>query len=91
MLRKLSFASGLWVMAIALGPQIATAASIPPQTTLGEIDGGLVQQAQERYQYGRYFGYYNRCQYRKRDCLRRYAWGSRRYRLCLYWQGCRFR
>jgi hypothetical protein len=96
MLRRLALAAGLCVMAVALSPQIATAASVSPQTLwlgTGDTDGALVQQAQERkrYEYGRFFGYYNRCQYRARECRRRYAWGSTRYRLCLYWQGCRFR
>jgi hypothetical protein len=98
MLTKLSLAGGLWV-AIAVGAATAASPVSAPQTLLQEgagFDEALVHPAQsgyrnEKYQYGRFWGYYSRCHYRRRECARRWGWGTRRYRTCLYWQACRFR
>lgn len=98
MLSKLSLAAGLWAAA-AMGAAMAASPVSAPQTLLQEIaefEEALVHQAQsgyrrEKYQYGRFWGYYSRCHYRRRECARRWGWGTTRYRTCLYWQACRFR
>ena len=92
--RKLLLAAGL-LAAIVLGPVAASASSAPRSLLPGaaELDGGLVHQVQggERYQYGRFGGYYSRCHYRRRECARRWGWGTWRYRRCVHLQLCRVR
>ena len=98
MLRKLSFSAALLV-AIALSPSMAASPTSAPQSLLpgtGAFEDGLVHQVQEgyrneKYQYGRFGGYYSRCHYRRRECARRWGWGTWRYRRCVHWLLCRAR
>jgi hypothetical protein len=98
MLSKFSLAAGLWV-AITTGLAMAASPVSAPQILPDEgakRGDALVHQSQsgyrrEKYQYGRFWGYYSRCHYRRRECARRWGRGTRRYRTCLYWQFCRFR
>ena len=99
MLRKLSFSAALLV-AVALSPTMAAPLTSAPQGLLpglAEFEDGLVHQAQgegyrnEKYQYGRFGGYYSRCHYRRRECARRWGWGTWRYRRCVLSQLCRAR
>ena len=98
MLRKLLFSVGLLVV-IALSPSMAASPAIAPQSLLpdvAEFEGALVHRAQEgyrgeKYQYGRFGGYYSRCHYRRRECARRWGWGTWRYRRCVHSQLCRAR
>ena len=98
MLGKLSLAAGLWVV-VALSTSMAASPTSAPQSLLlgdGAFEDALVHQVQEgyrneRYQYGRFGGYYSRCHYRRRECARRWGRGSARYRSCMHWQACRAR
>jgi hypothetical protein len=98
MIKKLSVAAGLWI-AVALSTSMAASPTSAPQSLLpntAEFDGALVHQTQEgyrneKYQYGRFGGYYSRCHYRRRECARRWGWGTWRYRRCVHSQLCRAR
>lgn len=99
MLGRFLLALGVCAMALAASPSMAAPAANAPQSLVAgaaAFDGLLVHRAQygyrsERYQYGRFWGYYSRCHYRRRECARRWGWGTWRYRRCVHWQVCRAR
>jgi hypothetical protein len=97
--RRLLLAVGL-LATVALSPSMAASPTSAPQSLLpgmAEFEDALVHQVQgegyrtEKYQYGRFGGYYSRCHYRRRECTRRWGRGTARYRACMHWQLCRAR
>jgi hypothetical protein len=96
MQRKLLLASALLLGGMVVSTQFAGAASVPSQTLLlqaEQTESGLVHQAQEkgRRPLGKVGGYYSRCYYWRRECARRWGWGSRRYRSCVALHFCTLR
>jgi hypothetical protein len=78
MIRKIAIGGGLaFVMAMALAPLGAAAATIGPHSkaVAGE---GLVQQIQG----GRY------CRFIRRECAERWGWRTRGFYICLERRGC---
>lgn len=93
MLKKLLAPLAVGVGILALSTSMSGAASIPaPATLLGgdHQAGGLVQQIQDR-PLAKFGGYYSRCYYWRRECRRRWGWGTRRYRNCVALHFCRLR
>jgi hypothetical protein len=78
MIRTLAISSGLaCVMAMAVVPQGASAATIGPHSKMiaGE---SLVQQIQG----GRY------CRFVRRECAERWGWRTRAWYICIQRRGC---
>ncbi len=95
MQRILFLASVLLLAGIGMTAQTAGAASLSPQATLLRADqseDSLVHRAQEgKRPLGKIGGYYSRCYYWRRECRRRWGWGSRRYASCVALHFCRLR
>lgn len=94
MLRKFLAPLAIGIGFIALSSSMSAATSVPAPTTLLGADhqAGLVQHVQERKRpLAKFGGYYSRCYYWRRECRRRWGWGTRRYRSCVALHFCTLR
>jgi hypothetical protein len=94
--KRVLLAMALALAGAVLAVQLAGAAPVSPQASLAGVDraeNGMVHQAQERRRrpLGKIGGYYSRCYYWRRECGRRWGWGSRRYRSCVALHFCTLR
>ncbi len=77
MVRKYSLVAGLFVMATAFGPTLASAAPAMPQSRQTGVEE-LVQKVHYR----------SRCRAWRHECAERWGWRTRGYFRCVARHGC---